>query len=60
MVRIISKEEFIKKIVSGNVYVADLRTGKVFDPWKYTLGDTVEVVERNTVVCFEVEEEDEG
>lgn len=61
-VRIVSKEEFRANLLTNkNLYVANWKNGKIYDPWMHTLGNILAMVENNKdTFCFEVIEEEEN
>lgn len=61
MVRIITKEELKDKLLtSQNLYVVDWKTERVYNPWSLRIDTLLALLEKDSILCFEVEEEDEG
>ncbi len=61
MVRIITKEELKEKLLtSQNLYVVDWKTERVYNPWSLRIDTLLALLEKDSILCFEVEEEDEG
>ena len=61
MVHIITKEELKAKLLtSQNLYVVDWKTERVYNPWSLRIDTLLALLEKDSILCFEVEEEDEG
>lgn len=59
MVRIITKEELKDKLLtSQNLYVVDWKTERVYNPWSLRIDTLLALLEKDSILCFEVEEED--
>lgn len=59
MVRIITKEELKDKLLtSQNLYVGDWKTERVYNPWSLRIDTLLALLEKDSILCFEVEEED--
>ena len=59
MVRIITKEELKEKLLtSQNLYVVDWKTERVYNPWSLRIDTLLALLEKDSILCFEVEEED--
>lgn len=59
MVRIITKEELKEKLLtSQNIYVVDWKTERVYNPWSLRIDTLLALLEKDSILCFEVEEDD--
>lgn len=59
MVRIITKEELKEKLLtSQNLYVVDWKTERVYNPWSLRIDTLLALLEKDNILCFEVEEDD--
>ncbi len=59
MVHIITKEELKAKLLtSQNLYVVDWKKERVYDPWNLRIDELLSILEKDEILCFEIEEEE--
>ncbi len=58
MVHIITKEELKAKLLtSPNLCIVDWRRMQVYDPWSQRIDVLLSILEKDEILCFEIEEE---